>query len=61
MIRAEKGKPHSGPVPDKRVQRVGYKAPEEVVFLDVIPLNPTSKVDRAALKKLAAGDHAYHV
>ena len=41
--------------------RVGYKAPEEIVFLDAMPLNPTGKVDRAALKKLAAGDHAHHV
>jgi hypothetical protein len=23
-----------------------------------MPLNPTGKVDRAALKKMAAGDHA---
>lgn len=38
--------------------RVGYKAPEDVVFLDAMPLNPTGKIDRAALKKLAAGDHA---
>ncbi|MGB6428911.1 MAG: AMP-binding protein, partial [Methyloceanibacter sp.] len=37
---------------------VGYKAPEEIVFLDAMPLNPTGKVDRAALKALAAGDHA---
>jgi long-chain acyl-CoA synthetase len=40
---------------------VGYKAPEEIVFLDEMPLNPTGKVDRAALKKMAAGDHAHHV
>ncbi|HUU65729.1 MAG TPA: class I adenylate-forming enzyme family protein [Methyloceanibacter sp.] len=37
---------------------VGYKAPEEIVFLDAMPLNPTGKVDRAALKALAAGEHA---
>jgi len=40
--------------------RVGYKAPEEVVFLEAMPLNATGKVDRVALKKLAAGDHAHH-
>jgi acyl-coenzyme A synthetase/AMP-(fatty) acid ligase len=40
---------------------VGYKAPEEIVFLDKMPLNPTGKVDRTALKKMAAGDHAHHV
>ena len=33
--------------------RVGYKAPEEVVVLDEIPLNPTGKVDREGLKRLA--------
>jgi acyl-CoA synthetase (AMP-forming)/AMP-acid ligase II len=40
---------------------VGYKAPEEIVFIESMPLNPTGKVDRAALKKMAAGDHALHV
>jgi long-chain acyl-CoA synthetase len=39
--------------------RVGYKAPEEIVVLEAMPLNPTGKVDRAALKKIAAGDHAH--
>jgi long-chain acyl-CoA synthetase len=38
--------------------RIGYKAPEEIVFLDAMPLNATGKVDRAALKRLAAGEHA---
>jgi len=33
--------------------RIGYKAPEEVIVLDVIPLNATGKVDRVALKQLA--------
>jgi acyl-CoA synthetase (AMP-forming)/AMP-acid ligase II len=33
--------------------RVGYKAPEDVVVLDAMPLNPTGKVDRVALKKMA--------
>ena len=31
------------------------------MFLDTMPLNPTGKVDRAALKKLAAGDHAHDI
>jgi len=35
--------------------RVGYKAPEEVIVLDRMPLNATGKVDRMALKKMAAG------
>src|SRR5690606_1739434 len=34
-------------------ERVGYKAPEEVVVLDEMPLNPTGKVDRVRLKRLA--------
>ncbi|MCP4329357.1 MAG: acyl--CoA ligase [Alphaproteobacteria bacterium] len=37
--------------------RVGYKAPEEIEFLDEIPLNPTGKTDRLALKRLAAEKH----
>jgi long-chain acyl-CoA synthetase len=39
--------------------RVGYKAPEEIVFLDRMPVNATGKVDRAALKTRAAADHAH--
>jgi acyl-CoA synthetase (AMP-forming)/AMP-acid ligase II len=39
--------------------RVGYKAPEEIVFLETMPFNATGKVDRAKLKVLAAGDHAH--
>ncbi len=34
--------------------RIGYRAPEEIVFLDSMPLNATGKVDRAQLKQLAA-------
>jgi acyl-coenzyme A synthetase/AMP-(fatty) acid ligase len=33
--------------------RVGYKAPEDVVVLAEMPINPTGKVDRVALKKMA--------
>ena len=33
--------------------RIGYKAPEEIVFLDALPLNPTGKVDRIELKRMA--------
>src|SRR5580704_7737022 len=33
--------------------RVGYKAPEEIVFLDEMPLNATGKVDRVMLKQMA--------
>jgi long-chain acyl-CoA synthetase len=38
-------------------ERVGYKAPEEIEFLDQIPLNPTGKVDRVALKARASAHH----
>jgi acyl-coenzyme A synthetase/AMP-(fatty) acid ligase len=34
-------------------KHVGYKAPSEILILDEMPLNPTGKVDRVALKKLA--------
>jgi acyl-CoA synthetase (AMP-forming)/AMP-acid ligase II len=38
-------------------ERVGYKAPEEIEFLDEIPLNATGKVDRVALKARASAHH----
>jgi long-chain acyl-CoA synthetase len=38
--------------------RIGYKAPEEIVFLDEMPLNPTGKIDRAGLKEMAE-DHLH--
>ena len=31
-------------------KQIGYKAPEVVIILDVMPLNVTGKVDRMALK-----------
>ena len=37
--------------------RVGYKAPEEIVFLQEMPLNATGKVDRATLKRIAEEQH----
>ncbi|MGV1049982.1 MAG: class I adenylate-forming enzyme family protein [Solirubrobacterales bacterium] len=39
-------------------ERVGYKAPEEIVFLDAMPLNPTGKIDRVGLKRMAE-DHLH--
>lgn len=33
--------------------RVGYKAPDEIVVLDEMPMNAVGKVDRAALKQMA--------
>ncbi len=39
-------------------ERIGYKAPDEVVFLDEMPLNPTGKIDRVGLKRMAE-DHLH--
>jgi long-chain acyl-CoA synthetase len=39
-------------------ERIGYKAPEEIVFLEEMPLNPTGKVDRVGLKRMAE-DHLH--
>jgi acyl-coenzyme A synthetase/AMP-(fatty) acid ligase len=39
-------------------ERIGYKAPEEIVFLDEMPLNPTGKIDRNGLKRMAE-DHLH--
>ena len=33
--------------------RVGYKAPEEIVVLDHMPLTATGKLDRTYLKRMA--------
>ena len=35
-------------------ERIGYKAPEEIVVLAEMPLNPSGKVDRVALQAMAA-------
>ena len=35
-------------------ERVGYKAPEEIVFLDEMPRTASGKVDRTRLKRMAA-------
>jgi acyl-CoA synthetase (AMP-forming)/AMP-acid ligase II len=36
-----------------RTRIAAYKAPEEIVFLDAMPLNPTGKLDRVRLKRMA--------
>ena len=38
-------------------EQIGYKAPEEIRFLDEMPLNPTGKVDRVMLKRTAEEAH----
>jgi long-chain acyl-CoA synthetase len=40
--------------------RVGYKAPEEILVLESMPLNATGKVDRVTLKRWAAEGSAPH-
>ena len=55
-----------GPVADQRAlereligfarDRIGYKAPEQIVVLDDLPINATGKVDRLALKRLAESE-----
>jgi acyl-coenzyme A synthetase/AMP-(fatty) acid ligase len=39
-------------------ERIGYKAPEEIVFLEQMPVNPTGKIDRTGLKRMAE-DHLH--
>ena len=34
-------------------ERIGYKAPEELLFLAEMPLTPVGKTERATLKKMA--------
>jgi acyl-CoA synthetase (AMP-forming)/AMP-acid ligase II len=45
-VKDEHPTPTSQELIDFARARVGYKAPEEVVVLDEIPLNPTGKIDR---------------
>lgn len=52
-VKAGAVRPSPGELVAFAKQRVGYKAPEEIVFLDEMPLNATGKVDRVALKARA--------
>ncbi|MAZ03374.1 MAG: hypothetical protein CMN56_09565 [Sneathiella sp.] len=40
--------------------KVGYKAPEEIVFLSEMPFNASGKTDRVTLKRLAEEAHRIH-
>ncbi len=40
-------------------ERIGYKAPDDIVILDEMPLNPTGKIDRVSLKRLAEEEHGH--
>ena len=57
-LREQAARPSSADVIVFCRDRVGYKAPEEVVFLDQMPLNPTGKIDRVGLKRMAE-DHLH--
>ncbi len=46
-------RPTSAEVIEFAREQIGYKAPEEIVFLDQMPLNATGKVDRVKLKRAA--------
>ena len=60
-IKVDVERPKAGELIQFAKQRVGYKAPEEIIFIEKMPLNPTGKVDRVSLKKFAAGEHGHHV
>ena len=57
-LRPEASRPSSADLIVFCRDRVGYKAPEEVVVLDEMPLNPTGKIDRVGLKRMAE-DHLH--
>ena len=57
-LRDDQPRPSSGDLIIFCRERIGYKAPEEIVFLDEMPLNPTGKIDRVGLKKMAE-DHLH--
>jgi acyl-coenzyme A synthetase/AMP-(fatty) acid ligase len=40
-------------------ERIGYKAPEDIVILDEMPLNPTGKIDYVTLKRIAEEGHGH--
>ncbi len=39
--------------------RIGYKAPEDIVIIKEMPVNPTGKIDRIRLKRLAEEEHCH--
>ena len=52
-LREGSARPTSAELINFSQERVGYKAPEEIVILNEMPLNATGKVDRGALKRMA--------
>src|SRR5207248_2979067 len=41
--------------------RVGYKAPEEIVVLEDMPITATGKLDRTYLKRMAKGSKEWYL
>ena len=56
-LRDEAEQPLDQEIIDFARERIGYKAPEQIEFLDQMPLNPTGKIDRVLLKRLATERH----
>ncbi|MGI9492108.1 MAG: class I adenylate-forming enzyme family protein, partial [Geminicoccaceae bacterium] len=54
VLSEEADKPTIQELIDHARERIGYKAPEEIIFLEEMPMNATGKVDRVSLKKMAA-------
>jgi len=52
-LKEQAERPTNAELIDFARERVGYKAPEEIVILAEMPLNATGKVDRATLKHIA--------
>ena len=52
-LRDDASRPSSAEIIEFARQRVGYKAPEDVVVLETMPLNASGKVDRVVLKQMA--------
>lgn len=53
VLRVQVPPPSGAELIDFARARVGYKAPEQIVVLDSMPLNASGKLDRVALKALA--------
>jgi acyl-CoA synthetase (AMP-forming)/AMP-acid ligase II len=54
VLKAEFPRPTAAELMQFSRARVGYKAPSEIVVIGDMPLNATGKVDRVALKEMAA-------
>ena len=52
-LKADAKRPSSAELIQFARERVGYKAPEQIIVLDEMPLNAAGKVDRVTLKRMA--------